>query len=172
MRSWYAHRMVEVAIAVALTVAATAITVFGVVQAMQHSKDGVHAMEVWARPSIGETGNSAAYMRLMNGGKADDALVEVRGDVAKAIELHEHIRDGDIMRMRRVEDGITLAAGQEVALKPGGYHVMLIGLAKPLKEGDSFPLTLVFKSGSEVGVDVKVQMKGPSEADRGSHKGH
>jgi copper(I)-binding protein len=129
----------------------------------------------WARPSIGDTPNSAAYMTLANRGQQADRLVEVRSDVAASIELHTHIRDGDIMRMRKVEGGIEIPSGATAELKPGGYHVMLLGLTRRLTEGSAFAMTLVFERQGEVKVDVKVQKSPAGDAEHGgstSHKPH
>jgi len=64
--------------------------------------------------------------------------------------------DGDVMRMREV-DGIDVPPGQRVELKPGGMHIMFMGLKAPLKAGDSFPATLTFQKAGDVKVSVKVQ---------------
>ena len=69
-------------------------------------------------------------------------LVEVRSPAAKSVEMHTMSMQGDVMRMRQI-DGLVLPAGGAVDLSPGGYHLMLVGLVRPLKEGDSVPLTLV-----------------------------
>ena len=129
--------------------------------------DGPMIMEAWARPSIGSAGNSAAYMKVMNHGDAADRLVDAKSDVARKTELHTHIMEDNVAKMRRVEGGVEVPAKGNVEFKPGGLHVMLIGLKSKLAEGDSFPLTLVFEKKGEVVVDVKVQ-KGAGKAS-GSH---
>ena len=88
-------------------------------------------------------------------------LVAVRGGAARTIELHEHIHEGDVMRMRRVEGGVAIAAGETKAFTPGGHHIMLIGLTAPLKEGGRFPLTLEFEGADEVPVEVAVRLRAP-----------
>lgn len=98
------------------------------------------------------------FLKLVNGGEAD-RLVSVSAEVSKSVELHEMKMEGDVMRMRQV-DGIALQAGQTVELKPGGYHLMFIGLKAPLKAGDSFPMKLKFEKAGEVTVDVKVEAPG------------
>jgi hypothetical protein len=94
------------------------------------------------------------YMKLVNGG-AVDRLVSVSADVSKSVELHEMKMEGDVMKMRQVE-AIALQAGQTVELKPGGYHLMFVGLKAPLKAGDKFPLKLRFEKAGEVEVTVNV----------------
>lgn len=100
--------------------------------------------------------NSAAFMRLSNGSGQPHALVAARSPAAKAVELHTHSMQDGMMRMRPVER-VELAAGETVALQPGGLHVMLIGLTQPLVLGQELPLTLVFEDGSEreLGAPVK-----------------
>ena len=110
----------------------------------------------WARDTGGRTGAGAAYMKIVNEGEQMERLIGATSPAANVVELHTHIRDGDIMRMRQV-DNIEVGAGQSVDLKPGGLHVMLIGLTGPLKEGASFPLTLTFEQAGEVTVEVKVE---------------
>ena len=135
--------------------------------AAAYADDGPMIMDAWARPSIGSKGNSAAYMNVMNHGDAADRLVGAKSDVARKTEIHTHIMEDNVARMRRVEGGVEVPAKGNVEFKPGGLHVMLIGLKSKLAEGDAFPLTLVFEKKGEVVVDVKVQ-KGAGKAS-GSH---
>lgn len=110
--------------------------------------------DIWGRPSI-EGENAAAFMILMNEGEEGDRLIRAEADVADAVEIHESKIENDIMKMEQVE-GIDIPAGEQAQLKPGGYHVMFIGLTKDLKEGDSYPLTLHFEKSGEVEVEVQV----------------
>lgn len=112
-----------------------------------------YARATGAGQSIG-----GGYMKLVNGGAAD-RLVSVSADVSNSVELHEMKMEGDVMKMRQV-DAIALQAGQTVELKPGGYHLMLVGLKAPLKAGESFPMKLKFEKAGEVMVDVKVEVPG------------
>lgn len=169
MRKLTRRDLAEILIAAALTIAALALVVGDAVEAMEKHGGGVHVADAWMRPTIGSNPNSAAYMTIMNQGKTDDMLLEVRGDVAKAVELHTHIREGDVMRMRKVDGGLAVAAGKGLALQPGGHHVMLIGLTRKLAVGATVPLTLVFKRAGEVKVDVAVQMKAAGGAHHGKH---
>jgi hypothetical protein len=111
----------------------------------------------WARaaPLAGRPG--AAYMALTNTGTVDDRLIAAGADVAGTVELHSHTMTDGVMRMRRVEGGIPVPAGETVALAPGGLHVMLIDLAQPLAVGDRFPLILTFAESGDVTVDVAVR---------------
>ena len=122
----------------------------------------------WARASIGQAPNGAAYMALMTKGSETDRLVAVESDVAKRIELHTHLMEDGVMKMRQVE-AIEVAPGEPTVLKPGGLHVMLMGLKEPLVEGQRFPLTLVFEKAGRVQIEVAIQGPTDMEAQDG-HK--
>ncbi len=113
----------------------------------------------WARPTVTERTPGAAYFVVTNRGASDDRLVEVRPhpDFAGRAEIHTHIDEGGIMRMREVEGGLVIPAGQEVALQPGGLHIMLYELAAPLQVGDLHAMTLVFERSGEIEVAFYVQ---------------
>ena len=100
--------------------------------------------------------NSAAFMVLDNGGAKGHALVGAASPVAEAVELHTHIMDEGMMKMRRVER-VELPAGESVRLQPGGLHVMLIGLKQPLKPDDQVHLTLTFEDNSARHLQVPVR---------------
>jgi len=105
----------------------------------------------WAAetPRVAKTG--AAYFTMANGGPKADYLISVTSPIAQNVALHAHRMVGNVMQMAPVL-GIAIPTGQTVALKPGGRHVMLIGLSKPLKDGDKIPLTLSFKHSGTVQV--------------------
>jgi copper(I)-binding protein len=115
----------------------------------------------YARSTVaGQPGGG--FLTLRNGG-SDDRLLSASADVAASVELHEMKMEGDVMKMRQL-DAIALPAGKKVELKPGGLHIMLMGLKAPLKQGDKFPLKLKFEKAGEVTVQVHV------EAATASHK--
>ncbi|WP_322815633.1 copper chaperone PCu(A)C [Chloroflexus sp.] len=105
----------------------------------------------------GNTAVSAAYMVLVNNGAAD-AIVKAESDVAKTVELHNVIMENNVMQMRQVE-AIEVPANGQVELKPGGFHVMLIGLNRDLKEGDEVMIKLTTRSGQTI--DVKAPVRKP-----------
>ncbi len=119
----------------------------------------------WARPTASGQMAGGAYLKLTNAGAAD-RLVFASSEVAASVELHSMTMDGNVMRMRQV-DAIDLRAGQTVELKPGGFHIMLMGLKAPLKEGSNFPLKLKFEKAGEVTVMVNVEQP---KAEGGEHK--
>jgi copper(I)-binding protein len=101
--------------------------------------------------------NSAIYLKLSNRGPAADRLVAAQAPVADAVEIHETRMQGDVMSMQQVTGGIEIPAGSQVELKPGGYHIMLIGLTQDLAPGDSFPVTLSFASAPPLTVQAEVR---------------
>ncbi|WP_375593491.1 copper chaperone PCu(A)C [Algihabitans albus] len=113
----------------------------------------------WARASMGMAKAGAAYMVLTNDGSAPDRLVSASAEVADAVELHTHLMEDGVMRMRQVQ-AIEVAPGAPSVLEPGGLHVMLIGLKEPLTAGESFPMTLTFEQAGEITVEVAVEAMG------------
>lgn len=101
--------------------------------------------------------NSAAYMVIRNTGSEPDKLIAASTDVAKTVELHTVVEEGGMMRMRQVEGGIEIPANGEVVLKPGGFHVMLIGLTRDLNAGDKVQLTLTFEKAGQIPVTAEVR---------------
>jgi copper(I)-binding protein len=96
---------------------------------------------------------------LRNGTDEDDGLLGVETPVADTAEIHTVSMDGDVMRMRPVPE-VPVPAGGEAVLRPGGYHVMLIGVRGPLEEGDTVPLTLRLRSGRTLRLAAPVR-RGP-----------
>lgn len=109
----------------------------------------------YARATLPGQPSGGGYLKLDNAGAAD-RLVGVSADVSQSVELHSMSMDGNVMRMRPV-DAIELPAGKTVELRPGGLHVMFMGLKAPLKQGDKFPLKLRFEKAGEVTVTVNVE---------------
>jgi periplasmic copper chaperone A len=97
-----------------------------------------------------------AYMTIDNTGAAADQLVRASSPAADAVQIHSMAMQGNVMRMREVS-GLDLPAGGRVELKPGGYHLMLVGLRKPLAEGTRVPLTLTFAHAGSIDVEVAVE---------------
>lgn len=115
--------------------------------------------QVWARATPGGAKTGAVYLTVVNGTGSDDKIVGASTPAAREAQFHTTIDDNGIMKMRELES-IEIKAGATVTLKPGGTHVMLVGLAKPLKPGDSFPLTLEFEKGGKKELMVAVTKAG------------
>lgn len=116
----------------------------------------VEVTDVWARMGMAG-GNSAVYMVLVNGTSADDELLSASSDVAEAVELHESKMGANGEMQMIPQASVPLAAGARVEFKPGGLHVMLIGLKQELKAGDEFELTLHFKNHADITLKVIVK---------------
>ena len=116
--------------------------------------DGLTLSNFRARASIGPMKNSGAYGEIRS--NTDDRLIKASSSVAKMVELHEHINDNGVMRMREVEGGVVLPAGESMVMQPGGYHIMLIGLHEPLKADSSMDLSLEFESGKTVNLSIPI----------------
>lgn len=108
-----------------------------------------------ARASIGQMKNSAAYgqIQIQDG---SDRLVSASTPSAKRVELHEHTNDNGVMRMREVEGGFPVSQDKPLQMKPGGYHIMLIGLYEPLAADTQITLDLQFASGTQTTIEVPV----------------
>jgi len=105
--------------------------------------------------------NSAAFMKVINSSNETVSIVKALSNVSKVVELHTHLMKDGVMKMVQVPK-IDVPANGEVSLQPGGFHIMLIGLNKALKEGESVTLTLEFSNGESktITVPVKTVMDG------------
>lgn len=124
----------------------------------------------WARATPGGAKTGAVYMTLDNKSGTADRLTGVSSDVADKLQIHEMKVENGVMKMREIAGGLPIPAGGSVALKPGSYHVMLIGLKKPLTVGEKFPLTLTFEKAGNISVTVPVQAMGASQDKGGMGK--
>lgn len=132
-----------------------------------HKMAGIKVSHAWARASAKMARTGAAYVTLENASGMPDKLVSASAPVADKVELHTHIKDGAIMKMREVES-IEVGPHAKVMLKPGGLHIMMIGLKEQLVKGGHFPLTLDFEKGGKVTVDVAIE--GPGSMGMGDMK--
>ena len=155
------------------------LVVFVFVLSVAHAADhGMHAQgkaadelqisDAYARAVSPMQKNSAVFMTLMNHGKTEHAIVGASGEVAASVELHTHIDDAGVMRMRPI-DKIVVPAGGHTQLKPGGLHVMLIGLTRTLEEGGMVHLTLEFEDGSSKVVMAPVKKVVSMNQGHGDH---
>lgn len=130
----------------------------------------IEVQDVWARPAMammesGEgqessqpmAGTGGVYMRLVNKGDEADRLVGGTTDVAQVVEVHETVVENDVMRMQMLAGGLEVPPRGEVLLKPGSYHVMLVGLQRDLKVGDTFTLELEFEKSAPLTVNPEVR---------------
>ena len=118
--------------------------------------DRIAAVEPYVRLVPPGQDISAAFMVFKNADDRDHRVVKAESAAAKATELHTHVSEGGMMKMRPVAI-IEIKAKGETALKPGGLHMMLIGLKHALKEGDLVPITVTFEDGSSEKVEAPVR---------------
>lgn len=154
------NRMVGTALAVALLSVAQP---GGPALAGDARLGDIAVADAWARATPPRPPVGGAYMTVTNGGTEPDHLIGATSDIAKNVELHSHIKDGEVMRMTALSS-IEVPAGQSVRFAPGGLHVMLIGLKAPLKQGASFPLVLDFAKAGKVSVSVDVKAVGAANS--------
>jgi copper(I)-binding protein len=111
----------------------------------------------YARATVPGQPTGGAYFSIENKGKETDTLKSISSDVAKSTELHAMTMDGNVMKMREVGN-VDIKPSEKIVMHPGdGYHIMLVGLNKPLKNGDQFPMTLTFAKAGKVVVNVDVE---------------
>jgi copper(I)-binding protein len=133
----------------------------------------VGALEVshpWARETPPGATTGAGFLAVKNTGTTDDRLVAVEIADAAKVEIHQSLTEDGVARMRPLENGVALPAGQETALKPGGIHLMIIGLKGGLAQGDRVPATLVFEKAGRLAIEISVEEMGYGAAAEHSHK--
>ncbi len=117
---------------------------------------------------------AGGFLTLTNKGAEDDVLVSASSEIARETQIHEMAMEGDVMKMRQLEDGLVVPAGESVALKPGGFHIMFMGLNGPLVEGETVPVTLTFAKAGTITVELAVggTAADAPEEDHSAHMGH
>ena len=122
-----------------------------------YAAGSVSVIDPYVRAVAAGHPNSAAFMVLNNTSGEDRALVKARSNISNVVELHTHKKEGGMMRMRQVEK-IVIKAGSETVLKPGGLHVMFIGLKQQLIAGNKVDLELEFDNGEVMKLTAPVKM--------------
>lgn len=112
---------------------------------------------------------AGGYLTIVNDGKAADRLVGVSTTGVKRVEIHEMSMENEVMKMRRLDDGLELPAGETVELKSGGYHLMFIQPEHPYKEGETIPVTLEFEKAGKVEIDFPVTAQRGKSSDHSHH---
>ena len=115
----------------------------------------------WARATAPAAAVAGGYMTIRNKSGAPDRLVGASSPAAARVELHVHIKDGNVMKMRQVS-GYDVPANGSFELKPGGAHLMFLRIARPFKEGDKVPVKLRFEKAGEVSAEFHVGRLGGS----------
>lgn len=146
---------------------------FAATSTLSAAAAGLMAMEPFAFETSASAKAGGAYISVMSHGDAD-RLLDATSPVAKRVEIHTHIKDGDVMRMRKVDGPLSVTADEPIKMGPGGIHVMLMGLNNPLSAGATIPVTLVFEKAGEMTVDVPVikRSEKPAHSGHSGHSGH
>lgn len=125
--------------------------------------------DAWARETVSGQTATAAYLTIENRGESADRLVAVTAPAPARASLHMTRRDQGIARMRPIEGGLEIPPGETVTLEPGGAHIMVQGLAEPLRSGETLRLTLRFTRTGERALAVPVQTAGATGPARNGH---
>ena len=137
-----------------LALALTAAAIYSFVQRPDASAGGLVVTKAWARATPPGASVGAVYVTLENRGPADERLISVASPAAKSAMLHETVEEGGASTMR--ESHGAIAPGNTLEMKPGGVHIMLMGLTKPLKEGEIVGVTLGLETAGNIKVEAKV----------------
>jgi copper(I)-binding protein len=126
----------------------------------------------WARPLPPVAENGAAYLSVINHAMHPDRLISGSTPIAERVEFHTHVKSGSMMMMRKL-DAVDIGVHDTVTMRPGGMHVMLLGLKKPLVANQSFPLTLTFAKAGSTTVTVQIELRaGTTDAPAMKHGKH
>ncbi|MDO9440183.1 MAG: DUF1775 domain-containing protein [Beijerinckiaceae bacterium] len=142
----------------------------------------IRVEQAWSRATPGGSRVGAGYLRITNTGSTPDRLVAGTTDASERLEIHDMTVTDGVMKMRPLAEGIALAPGQTVELRPGGMHLMFMGLKKPLATGAGFTATLEFEKAGKMTVPFVIQPIGAGapgssrpaepEMDHSQHHGH
>ena len=133
-------------------------------QAQQTASSTMVVSQAWTRATPAAAPVGAGYVALTNRGAEAERLIGGSTEIAARIEVHEMRMDNGVMKMRELPDGLEVKPGATIELKPGGYHLMLVGLKRGLKEGERFKAQLDFAGGGKAEVEFIVQGLGASSA--------
>jgi copper(I)-binding protein len=122
-----------------------------------YAQDTLRIDQVWARSTPASSQNGAVYLTVRNQGQEGDRLLSARTPQAQQVRLHRSAVNNGVMQMREVEGGIVIEPGKTVSFAPGGLHLMLLGLTRPLRASTRFPLTLHFERAGDRQVEVEVR---------------
>lgn len=162
------------ALAAALLPVAPALAHDATTHAADHGADVVNvgALEIsgaFTRATLPNAPVGGGFFTITNKGSEDDRLTSATSEIARDTQIHEMAMENDVMKMRQLTDGISIPAGETVVLAPGGLHLMFMGLAGSIKEGDAVPVTLTFEKAGTVTLNL---LAGATAADAPAHSMH
>jgi periplasmic copper chaperone A len=124
--------------------------------------------QAWSRATPGGAKVGGGYLTIENKGSTPDRLIGGSAEVAGKVQVHEMAMNNGVMTMRPLDKGLVIEPGKTVKLAPGGYHLMLLDLKGPLKQGEKVQLTLEFEKAGKVALSLDVQgvgAQGPASSD-------
>ncbi|MEM6666754.1 MAG: copper chaperone PCu(A)C [Pseudomonadota bacterium] len=125
--------------------------------------------DMWTRATPPAAKAGGGYVIINNTGDTDDRLIAIETDAAPVSQIHEMSMTDGVMKMRELADGLVIPAGEAVQLKPGGYHLMFMGLTQGLKEGSEITVTLTFERAGAVDIVLPVAPIGATQMPEHSH---
>ena len=143
-------------------------SLFGLAVVASHARDykagTLDIADPWSRATPKGSSVAAGYMKIKNTGSTPDRLISGSSDVSSKFEVHEMTMENGVAKMRPVNGGLEIKPGDTVELKPGSFHVMFVGLKKPLAAGDHITATLTFEKAGTVNVEFDVLAMGVEPA--------
>jgi len=129
-------------------------------QARDYKLGAIDIADPWSRATPKGASVGAGYMKITNNGSTVDRLISGSSEIAPTFEVHEMTMDGGVAKMRPVKGGLEIKPGETVELKPGSFHVMFVGLKKPLTAGEHVNATLVFEKAGAINIEYDVRAMG------------
>lgn len=126
----------------------------------------------WTRATPGGAKVGGGFMTITNAGPVSDRLIGGSAEIAKHFEVHEMKMEGNVMKMRALDKGLEIRPGETVELKPGGYHVMFLDLARPIKEGETLKGHLVFEKAGKIEIEYRIEARGAAGTGAHGHHNH
>jgi len=149
---------------IALCFLLLALLLTGAAEAHSYILGAIKIGHIWTRTTPAGATTAAIYAPFLNTGAVTDHLVSATSPWAQAVQIHTVLTSDTGMKMMQKQDELELPPNQPVALRPGGAHLMAIGLRQPLQAGDKMPLTLTFETAGSITVDVMVEAAGAMAA--------
>jgi copper(I)-binding protein len=137
---------------------------FAILAMTAHAQDyklgNIEIGHPWSRATPPTAQAAGGFLAITNKGTTPDRLIAVRSAASDKVEIHEMKMDGNVMRMRELEKGLEIPPGGTVELKPGGFHIMFMGLKAPFATDARVPVTLVFEKAGSIDIALTVQAMG------------
>ena len=147
-----------------LLVASLTVLAIATAHARDYKAGALDVADPWSRATPKGASVAAGYMKISNSSSAPDRLISGSSEAASTFEVHEMTMENGVAKMRPVKGGLEIKPGETVELKPGSFHVMFVGLKKPLANGDHIKATLVFEKAGTVNVEYDVRAMGATPA--------